>query len=103
MRRWCSFPFLAKPRYESAQVTISTIGAEIARPSFDLSFGFILVTMMLFSIYAFGGFIKAKVQARKRILLPASIQEVQEGPSLLPTQPHKIIVTGYKSVAGGRY
>ena len=103
MRRRCSFPFLAKPGYGSAQVTITTIGTEIAHPSFDLSFDFNIVVLMLFSIYTVGAFVKAKVQACKRIQLSVTAQEVQEGSNLLPTQPHRTIVTGYKSVAGRWY
>ena len=102
MRRRCSFPFIAEPRYISAQATIKPIGAGMAHCSFDLSFDFIIVTMMLF-IYAVDVFTKVKVRARKRILLPAITQEVQKNPNLLPTQPHKIIATDYKPVAGRRY
>ena len=82
---------------------IKTIGAEIAHPTFDLLFGFVLAVMMLFSIYTVGTFIKARIQARKRIQLPVTAQEVLEGSNLLPTQPHKIVVADYKSVAGRRY
>ena len=81
---------------------IKTIGAELAHPSFDL-FGFFLALIMLFSVYTIGTFIKTKVQARRRIQLPTTAQEVQEGSTLLPTQPHKIAVADYKSVAGRRY
>jgi hypothetical protein len=88
---------------EQAEATIRTIGAEMAHPTFDLFFGFILAVMMLFSIYTVGAFVKAKVQARKRIQLPVTAQEVQEGSNLLPTQPHKTFVADYKSVAGRRY
>ena len=82
---------------------IKTIGAEISHPTFDLLFGFVLAVMMLFSIYTVGTFIKARIQARKRIQLPVTAQEVLEGSNLLPTQPHKIVVADYKSVAGRRY
>jgi hypothetical protein len=84
-------------------VTITIIGTEIAHPSFDLSSGFNIVVPMLFSIYTVGAFVKAKVQTHKRIQLSVTAQEVQEGSNLLPTQPHRIIVTGYKSVAGRKY
>ena len=103
MCRWCSFPFIAKPRHGPAQVTIMTIGAEIAHPSFDLSFGFNIVVLMLFSIYTVGAFVKAKAQACKRIQFPVTAQEAQEGSNLLPTQPHKTFVADCKSVAGRRY
>ena len=53
---------------------IKTIGAELAHPSFDLFFGFILAVVMFFSIYTVGTFIKAKMQARKRIQLPITAQ-----------------------------
>ena len=85
------------------EMGFKTIGAEMAHPSFDLLFGFILAVIMLFSIYTIGTFIKARVQARKRIQLPVTAQEVQEGSNLLPTQPHRIVVADYKSVAGRRY
>ena len=84
-------------------MSIKTIGAELAHPSFDLFFGFILALAMLFSVYTIGTFIKTKIQARRRIQLPITAQEVQEGSTLLPTQPHKIVVADYKSVAGRRY
>lgn len=82
---------------------IKTIGAELAHPSFDTLFGFIFALMMLFSVYTIGSFIKTKIQARRRIQLPITAQEVQEGSTLLPTQPHKTLVADYKSVAGRRY
>ncbi|KAF9645921.1 phosphoglycerate mutase-like protein [Thelephora ganbajun] len=85
------------------EMGIKTIGAELARPSFDLLFGFMLAVIMLFSVYTIGAFIKTRIQARKRIQLPVTAQEVQEGSDLLPTQPHKIVVADYKSVAGRRY
>ena len=85
------------------EMGIKTIGDELAHPSFDLPFGFILAATMLFSIYTIGTFIKTKIQARKRIQFPITAQEVQEGSNLLPTQPHKIAVTDYRSVAGRRY
>ena len=82
---------------------IKTIGAEMAHPTFDLFFGFILAVIMLFSIYTIGTFIKTRIQARTRIQLPVTAQEVQEGSNLLPTQTHRIVVADYKSVAGRRY
>ena len=84
-------------------MSVKTIGAELTHHSFDLLFGFILAAFMLFSVYTIGTFIKTKIQARKRIQLPITAQEVQEGSSLLPTEPHKIAVADYKSVVGGRY
>ncbi|KAF9783875.1 histidine phosphatase superfamily [Thelephora terrestris] len=85
------------------EVDIKTIGEELAHPSLNLLYGFILAIFMLFSIYTIGSFIKTKFQARKRIQLPVTAQEVQEGSNLLPTQPHRIVVADYKSVAGRRY
>jgi Ni,Fe-hydrogenase I cytochrome b subunit len=58
----------------SESATIKTIDAEMAYPSFDHFFGFILVVMMLFSIYTVSAFVKARVQARKRIQLPVTTQ-----------------------------
>ena len=82
---------------------IKTIGEEIAHPTLNLCYGFILAVMMILSVYTVGSFVKSKLQARRRIQLPVTAQEVQEGSNLLPTQPHKTIVADYKSVAGRRY
>jgi hypothetical protein len=82
---------------------INTIGEELAHPTFNLFYGFLLAIMMLFTLYNVGSFIKAKFQARKRIQLPVTAQEVQEGSNLLPTHPHRTFVADYKSVAGRRY
>ena len=60
------------------------IGAEISPRIFDL-FGIVLAPMMLFYIYAVGTFIKAGIQARKRIKLPVPAKGVLEGSNLLPT------------------
>jgi len=84
-------------------VDIKTIGEELAHPSLNFLYGFILAIIMLFSAYTIGSFIKAKFQARRRIQLPVTAQEVQEGSNLLPTQPHRTVVADYKSVAGRRY
>lgn len=82
---------------------IKTIGAELAHPSLNLLYGFILAIFMLFSLFTIGSFIKTKLQARRRIQLPVTAQEVQEGSNLLPSRPHKIVVANYESVAGRRY
>lgn len=84
-------------------MAIKTIGEELTHPSLNLLYGFILAVFMLFSFYTVGSFIKTKLQARKRIQLPVTTQEVQEGSNLLPSQPHKVVVADYKSVAGRRY
>lgn len=85
------------------EVDIKTIGEELAHPSLNLLYGFIFAIFMMFSVYTIGSFIKTKLQARKRIQLPVTAQEVQEGSNLLPSQPHKVFVADYKSVAGRRY
>jgi hypothetical protein len=68
---------------------IKTIGTELANSSFNLLYGFILAIQMLFNYYTIGSFIKAKLQARKRIQLPITTQEVQgDMVSALPCSNH---------------
>jgi hypothetical protein len=78
------------------QVDIKTIGEELAHPSLNFLYGFILAIIMLFSAYTIGSFIKAKCQARRRIQLPVTAQEAGDIDVVMTNKgPQRVRITRY--------